>query len=70
MHSDKYRVFKAVAYASYGIYGIIPISHLFLKSFSIIESNDSFNIVGGLPFLIGIGLSYLGGLYVYTVQYI
>lgn len=60
---------KAFLYGGFGVFNIIPMSHLLINDFFFDNFGDTYSFSPSLPYYFMIGVSYLTGLYVYTVRY-
>ena len=67
MHRPEHVHFKAAIYGGFGLFNIFPISHLLINDF-FFNQNDGFSFFSSLPYYIMIGVSYLFGLYIYTIR--
>jgi adiponectin receptor len=67
MHKAENSLYKALIYGGFGLFNVIPFSHLFINSI-FFNSGDGFNFATTIPYVGLLGLSYLFGLYVYTAR--
>jgi predicted membrane channel-forming protein YqfA (hemolysin III family) len=67
MHRPEHKKFKAAIYGGFGLFNIIPITHLLINDFFFSEG-DNFSFASSLHYYLLLGLSYLIGLYIYTVR--
>jgi len=57
-------------YAGFGLFNIVPISHLLINDFVYDNFGDTYKFAPSIPYYLLLGASYLFGLYVYTVRYV
>lgn len=67
IHRDEQRKIKALVFGGFGIFVATPAAHILVNEY-VFGTEDTFSFVSSVPFLVGLGGSYLLGLYVYTVQ--
>ena len=68
IHQPIHEKHKAFLFAGFGISVFIPCTHMMINEFLYDNYGDNFKFGPALPYLILLGASYLGGLYVYTVR--
>lgn len=68
IHKPGNEKYKAFLFAGFGLTNLVPISHLIINEVIYDNYGDSYQFLPSLPYLILLGASYLGGLYVYTVR--
>lgn len=68
IHRPGHEKYKAFMFAGYGLSMTIPLTHCLINEFVYDNYGDTFRFSGSLPYYILLGVSYLGGLYIYTVR--
>lgn len=67
IHREENRTYKAICFGGFGLFLAVPALHVVINE-QFFSGGDNFTMLTSLPFLLCIGLSYLSGLYVYTVK--
>ena len=67
MHRPENKKFKAAIYGGFGLFNVIPITHLLINDY-FFDQGDNFTFANSLHYYILLGFSYLLGLYIYTVR--
>jgi len=68
IHSEPYRKMKDLMYGGLGIFAGLPMFHLIYLSVTSPEQSDNLNFVSSLPYFLAVGVSYLGGLVIYSFK--
>ena len=68
LHRPQNFVLKSCAYGGFGVSLVIPLSHAMINEIVYNNYGDNFSMVASLEEYIAVGISYLGGLYIYTVR--
>jgi len=69
IHSQEYRKIKSIMYGSLGVFAAFPMPHLIYLSWSRTDQNDHLDFSPSLPYYLAMGVSYLGGLIIYTSKW-
>ncbi len=67
MHKPENIKFKAGIYGGFGLFNIIPLTHLIINDIYFSEG-DNFSFANSLHYYILLGVSYLFGLYIYSIR--
>lgn len=65
MHTEKFRTIKSICYGSFGIIVSVPLFHMVINEVFFADG-DEFTFLNSFPLFLGMGVSYLGGLVIYT----
>jgi len=68
IHTEKYRKLKSLMYGGLGIFAGFPVAHLVYYSVQASVENDYLPFMDSVPFYLGMGACYLGGLTIYTYR--
>lgn len=68
LHRPENFTLKSLAYGGFGVSLVIPLTHAFINEYFYHNYGDSFSMLNSVLEYLLTGLSYLFGLYVYTVR--
>ena len=68
IHRPGHEKYKAFMFGGYGLSMMIPLSHCLINEIVYDNYGDPFQFSGSFPYYILLGVSYLSGLYIYTVR--
>jgi adiponectin receptor len=68
IHRPGHEKYKAFLFGGYGVSMMIPISHLIINEVIYDNYGDPYIFSVSLPYYLLLGVSYLSGLYIYTVR--
>ena len=68
IHQKANKKYKAFMFGGFGIAEGIPLVHMLINEFVYDNYGDTFEFSPSFIFYVGLGASYLGGLYIYTVR--
>jgi adiponectin receptor len=67
IHRDENKTYKAIFFGGLGLFIAVPNIHVLINEYTG-NAGDTFTLVHCVPMGVCVGVSYLFGLYVYTVQ--